>query len=170
MRFAELVIDEIEAARGSDVSTRWGMEVTAGLARFEGNSALLPLFFAWERARGSEALPDANQFQPKSVIDAGDNENVISIRQDGLCLLRFGEGADEVSHGIESGNERIWLEQDLFRVKSRAVPAYHHIDQTINGIRRRFSRLMLPVGVSDVENVIVAENNDIIPIAASRVS
>ncbi len=170
MQFAELVIDEIEAVRGSDISTRWGMEVTAGLARFEGNSALLPLFFAWERARGSDALPDANQFQPKSVINAGDGQNVVSIRQDGLCLLRFGLDVAGFAHGIENENERIWLEQDLYRVKSRAVPAYHHIDQTIEGLRRRFSRLMLPIGENDVENVIVAENNDIIPIAASRVS
>ncbi|MEL0113992.1 MAG: hypothetical protein VW835_19860 [Rickettsiales bacterium] len=173
MRLVELVINEIEARRFDDVSTRWELMPQEGLTRFECYGPLMSLFVAWQRARGDDPIPSTHRFDTMSALrDKRAGVRIVHFLRDGVRMVTPGAIYIDWTAAIENDSERSWLESDLYTVKEYMRPAYHHIDQMVAGrARQRYSRLLLPVGdeCGGVAEIVVAENFDLMPFVVPRV-
>jgi len=173
MHLSDLVLNEIETRKGEDTSTRWELMPLEGLTRFESGGSLMSLFLSWERAAGDDPVPLGRFYSPMAAInDRNAHVRIVSVRNYEYKVIEHGAVSTEWAKAVENDHERLWLGQDLYEVKVHMRPLYQHIDQYIDGVRRRFSRLMLPIADSswEAEDVIFADNYDIQPFVVPTIS
>ena len=164
MRTDELVLNEVENRQGGVISMRWELVPFEGLTRFEKTGPLMQLFLAWRRAAGDAKIPGARAFDTKAAVASSDAfVRVVDLEGDRIRVVEHNAVYVDWDRAVANTTEQLWLTVDLFGVKEYREPLYQHIDQSIDGERRRFSRLLLPLGGADdsVTDVVVAVNPNV---------
>lgn len=171
MMLAETILSEIESRLDRDDSYRWRLTPDA-VFRFEPESVLAAIYISWQRARNRFAIPISGDYDGQAALSEKEatNAGLVSISETGqFKMIRPDAQYLNWQAAFENDHERSFFEYDLYHVIFRCEAGYYHIDQRVAGVRKRFSRLLLPISDAkgEIIEVVTCENHEIEPIVVS---